>query len=79
MGRMMSGNVDGMIEYIHSLPGKDLSQTGMAVLLRLSVHVLLVMRDLEIPHNQESANEIIRQFVLALIEYHAVVALPSRI
>jgi hypothetical protein len=72
MGRMITGDVDGMIEYIHTIAGRDMAQNRLAFLLRLSVHVLLAMRDLDIPHNEQAANEIIREYVHALMEYHVV-------
>lgn len=75
MGRIISGNIDGTIEYIHSFAGPEsikLGQTKFAFLLRLSAHILLAMRDLEIPHNQEAANEIIREYIHALMEFHVV-------
>jgi len=72
MGRMISGDIDGMIEYIHSIASQDMAQNRLAFLLRLSVHILLAMRDLDIPHNEQAANEIIREYVHALMEYHAV-------
>lgn len=72
MGHMITGNVDGMIEYIHTIASQDMAQNRLAFLLRLSVHILLAMRDLDIPHNEQAANEITRQYVLALMEYHAV-------
>jgi len=78
MGRMITGNVDGTIEYIHAIAGQDMAQNRLAFLLRLSVHILLAMRDLEIPHTEQAANEIIREYVDALMEYHAVVPFTSK-
>lgn len=72
MGRMITGDVDGMIEYIHTIASQNMAQNRLAFLLRLSVHVLLAMRDLDIPHNEQAANEIIREYVHALMEYHVV-------
>jgi hypothetical protein len=73
MGRLITGNLDGMIDYIHSLGhSNDISQGQLAFLLRLSVHIILVMRDLEMPHNHDAANEIISQYVYALMQYHVV-------
>jgi Nuclear pore protein 84 / 107 len=75
MGRTISGNVDGMMEYIHSIAisqDDKLGQTRFAFLLRLCTHVLLAMRDLDIPHNQEAANEIIREYIHALMLFHVV-------
>lgn len=70
---MIAGNVDGAIDYIRSLVGNPgLTQGKLAFLLRLSTHILLAMRDLDIPHNREAANEIIREYVHALMEYHVV-------
>jgi len=79
MGRMITGNVDGTIEYIHTIAGQDMAQNRLAFLLRLSVHILLAMRDLEIPHNEQAANEIIREYVHALMEYHAVVPSTTKL
>jgi hypothetical protein len=70
---MITGNVDGAIEYIRSLVGlPDLTQGKLAFLLRLSVHILLAMRDLDMPHDRQAANEIIREYIHALMEYHVV-------
>jgi hypothetical protein len=70
---MITGNIDGAIEYIHSLVGHaGLTQGKLAFLLRLSTHILLAMRDLDMPHNRQAANEIIREYVHALMEYHVV-------
>lgn len=73
LGRMISGNIDGAIEYIRSLAnGPSIGQGKIAFLLRLSAHLVLVMRDLEIPHNQDLANEIIKEYIHALMEFHVV-------
>jgi hypothetical protein len=73
MGRMITGNLDGMIEYIHSLGhSNDLTQGQLAFLLRLSVHIILVMRDLQIPHDEDAANEVVSQYIHALMQYHVV-------
>ena len=74
MGRMIIGNINGTIEYIRSVADQAISQFKLAFLLRLSVHVLLVMRDLDIPHDQDGANEIIKEYIHALMEYHAVLS-----
>jgi hypothetical protein len=80
MGRLISGNVDGVIEYIQSLGNsKDLTHGELAYLLRLSVHIILVMRDLEIQHDQERANEIIAQYVHALMQYRVVCPFNARL
>jgi hypothetical protein len=75
MGRLLTGNVDGVMNYIHSVAaGHDYnpSQTELASLLRLSTHILLVMRDLEIAHNLHASNEIITEYVHALMEFKVV-------
>ena len=79
IGRLITGNIDGAIEYIHSLAGQqnDLSQGQVAFLLRLSVHILLAVRDLEIPHNQAAADEIIREYISVLIHYHVVTSIST--
>jgi len=69
------GNIDGIMNYIHSVAaGHDYhpSQTELASLLRLSTHILLVMRDLEIVHNLHASNEIITEYVHALMEFKVV-------
>jgi hypothetical protein len=74
MGRIITGNIDDAIHYIHSLAGgdNDLAQGQLAFLLRLSVHIILAVRDIEIPHNQAAADEIIREYVHVLMHYHVV-------
>jgi len=74
MGRIITGNIDSAIEYIHSLAGgnNDLAQGQLAFLLRLSVHLILAMRDLEISHNRPAADEITREYVHVLMHYHVV-------
>jgi hypothetical protein len=74
MGRIITGNIDGIIEYIRSIaePGKSLTQSKLAFLLRLAVHILLLMWDLDVQYDQQAANEIITEYVHALMEYHVV-------
>jgi hypothetical protein len=74
MGRLITGNIDGVMDYMHSLAAtnNNLSQGQLAFLLRLSVHIVLVMRDLEIPHDQAAANEIIGEYIHVLMHYHVV-------
>jgi hypothetical protein len=73
MGQIISGNIDGVIQYVRSQAGSsELSRGQLAFLLRLTLHIILVMRDLEIPHNQEAANEIIKEYGHVLMHYHVV-------
>lgn len=74
MGRLITGNIDGAMDYIQGLSAStnNLSQGQVAFLLRLSVHMILVMRDLEIPHDQAAANEILREYIHVLMHYHVV-------
>jgi hypothetical protein len=74
MGRLITGNIDGAMDYIQGLAAStnNLSQGQLAFLLRLSVHMILVMRDLEIPHDQSAANEILREYIHVLMHYHVV-------
>ena len=71
MGNLITGDVDGMINYIHSLPGQ-LSEGRLAFMLRLSSHILLAIRALGVPHNEQAANEIVKEYVYVLMHYHVV-------
>jgi len=75
MGRIITGNIDGVMNYIHSVaagPDYNPSQTELASLLRLSSHILLVVRDLEIAHNLHASNEIVTEYIHALMEFKVV-------
>ena len=74
MGHLITGNINRALDYIHSLAGNnnDFAQGQVAFLLRLSVHIILAMRDLEIPHNQDAADEIVREYIHVLMHYHVV-------
>ena len=75
MGRMITGDINGLITYIRSIGAQDggLTQGKLAFLLRLAVHIILAMRDLGVSFDQDGANEIIREYIHALMEYHVVV------
>jgi hypothetical protein len=64
-----------MISHIRSIGSQDsgFTQGKLAFLLRLAVHILLAMKDLNIELDQDGANEIISEYVHALMEYHVVV------
>jgi len=75
MGRIITANIDGVMNYIHSVaagPDYRPSQTELASLLRLSSHILLVMRDLEVAHNLAASNEIVAEYIHALMEFKVV-------
>ena len=73
MGRIIMGDIDGLIQYIRSQAGNsELSRGQLSFLLRLTTHIILVMRQLEIPHDQEAANEIIKEYGYVLMHYHVV-------
>lgn len=73
MGRIITGNLDGVIQYVRSQAGSaELSRGQLAFLLRLTVHIILVMRELEIPHDLDAANEIIKEYGHVLMHYHVV-------
>jgi len=65
-----------MIDYINSLPGQ-LSGGRLAFMLRLSSHILLTMRTLGVPHNEQAASDIIKEYVYVLMHYHVVHKLSS--
>jgi hypothetical protein len=70
---LITGNIDQAIQYVNSLADRNaLPGAQVAYLLRLCTHVSLAMRDLEVPHDQGAANEIIRKYVNILMEYHVV-------
>jgi Nuclear pore protein 84 / 107 len=75
MGYVITGNINQAIHYVNSLTDAQsnlYSGIQIAFLLRLCVHISLVMRDLNVPHDDDAANEIIRKYVLTLIQYHVV-------
>jgi len=71
IGHLITGDIDGMIDYINSLPSQ-LSGGRLAFMLRLSSHILLAMRALGVPHNEQAANDIIKEYVYVLMHYHVV-------
>ena len=78
MGRIITGNIDGVIQYVRSQAGNsELSRGQLAYLLRLAVHIILVMRDLGIQHDQDAANEIIKEYGHVLMHYHVVCSLAD--
>jgi hypothetical protein len=73
MGRIITGHLDGIPELVHSLAEQgELPQGQLAFLLRLSSHIMLVLRELEIAHNQDIANILVSEYLHALMHYHVV-------
>ena len=72
MGCVIAGSMDTAIEYMLTFRQRTWAKGEIAILLRLSTHILLALRDIQVEHNQDAANEIIRQYVDALMEFHVV-------
>jgi len=72
MGCIITGNLNTAIDYMLTFHQRTWAKGEIAILLRLSSHILLALRDINVDHKEDAANEIIRQYVDALMEFHVV-------
>jgi predicted ABC-class ATPase len=77
MGCVITGNMDTAIEYMLTFRQRTWAKGEIAILLRLSTHILLALRDIHVEHKEDAANEIVRQYVDALMEFHVVLHLQD--
>jgi len=75
MGCIITGNLNTAIDYMLTFRQRTWAKGEIAILLRFSSHILLALRDINVDHNEDAANEIIRQYVDALMEFHIVRAM----
>ena len=75
MGCIITGNLNTAIDYMLTFGQRTWAKGEIAILLRLSCHILLALRDLSVDHKEDAANEIIRQYVDAPMEFHVVRAI----
>jgi hypothetical protein len=72
MGCVITGDMNTAINYMLTFRQRTWAKGEIAVLLRLSSHILLALVDIRVDYNMDAANEIIRQYVDSLMDFHVV-------